>query len=222
MKKLSLADRPREKLLAHGVAGLGDNELMAIVIGSGTRRHDALALANAVLELAGGLHGTLRLSVDDLCALPGLGMARAAQLLAAVELGRRTLLYRAPERPQLGTPREVAALLLPEYGGRPTEHFGVVMVDTKHRVLRTLVVSQGGLDGVSVLPRDVYRHAAAAGAAAVVLFHNHPSGDPTPSGDDVALTSRFTAAGQLLGIPVLDHVVLGEGRYCSFKELGLL
>jgi DNA repair protein RadC len=222
VRGLTPDDQPREKLVRVGAAGLGDNELLAIVIGGGTPGVSALGLANAVLESAGGLHGLLRVTPDDLRAVGGVGAARAAQILAALELGRRSLLRRPPIRTQMVSPRDVAALLLPAYGARPVEHFGIVLLDTKHRVLRTIVLSVGGMDSTPVQARDVFRHATAASAAAIVVFHNHPSGDPTPSHDDVALTRRLVAAGELMGMPVLDHVVLGDGRYWSFKETGAL
>jgi len=222
VRELAANDRPREKLGRVGPSGLGDNELLAIVIGGGAPGVSALGLANSVLESAGGLHGLLRLTPDDLCQIGGVGVARAAQVLAALELGRRSLARRQPERRQLVSPRDVAALLLPEFGARPVEQFGVVLLDTKHRVLRTVVLSVGGLDSTPVQVRDVFRHAAAGSAAALVVFHNHPSGDPRPSEEDLRLTDRLVAAGELMGIPVLDHVVLGDGRYWSCKEMGSL
>ena len=222
MKGLDLHDRPREKLIELGAASLGDNELLAIIIGSGVRAMSTLAIANAVLEQAGGLHGLCRASHHALRRTRGLGAARAAQVLAALELGRRALIRRPPARVQLRSPREVAAYLLPIYGGRPIEQFGMVMLDSKHRVLRTMVVSLGALDGTIVQPREVFREAATTGATAIVVFHNHPSGDPSPSGDDVTLTERLVEAGQLIGIEVLDHVILGDGQFCSMRELGRL
>ena len=150
----------------------------------------------------------------------GVGPARSAQVLAAIELGRRVLAPRAEERAQLAGPREAAAYLLPSYGSRPVEQFGIVLLDTRHRVIRTLVLSVGLLDSTVVQPRDVFRQALLASAPAVILFHNHPSGDPEPSADDIALTMRLAAAGELMGVAVIDHVVLGDGRYCSLKEMG--
>jgi DNA repair protein RadC len=220
VKGLNPDDRPREKLGRLGAVGLGDNELLAIVIGAGTAEAGALALANAVLGAFDGLHGLLRASADDLVGIRGLGPARAAQVLAAIELGRRVLTFRPRERVQLSSPREAAAYLLPVYGSRPVEQFGVVLLDTRHRVIRTMVLSVGSVDSTSVHPRDVFRQAVLASAPAVVLFHNHPSGDPEPSRDDVALTLRVAAAGELMGVAVVDHLILGDGRYCSLKELG--
>jgi DNA repair protein RadC len=126
------------------------------------------------------------------------------------------------ERVQVRTPQSAAELLLPQYGNRSVEQFGVVLLDTKHRVLRTTVVSVGTLDASIVHPREVFREATAAGAAALMLFHNHPSGDPEPSAEDVQLTRRLVAAGVLMGIDVIDHLILADVRYCSLKERGLI
>jgi DNA repair protein RadC len=218
MKSVAPHDRPREKLQRLGAAALGDNELVAVVFGSGQAATGALDLANQVLERAGGIDGLARARHDELTQLPGIGSARAAQVLAAVELGRRTMTRADRHRVQITSPRMVAELLLPLYGNRPVEQFGVVLLDTKHRVMRTTVVTVGTLDASIVHPREVFREAAAAGAAAIVVFHNHPSGDPEPSAEDVQLTHRLIAAGVLMGIDVIDHVILGNVRYCSMKE----
>jgi DNA repair protein RadC len=220
MKAVATHDRPREKLQRAGAAALGDNELLAIVLGHGRPRATALDVANAVLEATGGAHGLVRTHFDELRAIPGIGRARAAQILAAVELGRRTLTRAACERVQIANPRAAAEFLLPQYGNRSVEQFGVLLLDTKHRVIRTQVLSVGTVDSSIVHPREVFGAAAAAGAAALVLFHNHPSGDAKPSPDDVALTRRLAAAGILMGIAVVDHVILADVRYYSFKEEG--
>jgi DNA repair protein RadC len=220
MKTVAPHDRPREKLQRVGVAALGDNELLAIVLGHGRAKTSALDLANAVLADVGGLDRLTRVRFEALEAVHGIGAARAAQILAAVELGRRTLTHRARERVQITSPRVAAELLLPQYGSRSVEQFGIVLLDTKHRVLKTMVLSVGTIDTSIVQPRDVFREAASAGAAAIVLFHNHPSGDPEPSADDFALTRRMVAAGMLMGIDVLDHVILADSRYCSLREHG--
>jgi DNA repair protein RadC len=191
MKAVAPHDRPREKLQRLGAAALGDNELLAIVLGHGRSRASALDMANTVLEATDGAHGLVRTRYDDLCAIPGIGQARAAQILAAVELGRRTLTRPLRERVQIVNARSAAEFLLPQYGSRSVEQFGILLLDTKHRVIRTLV-----------------------------LFHNHPSGDPRPSPDDVELTRRLAAAGVLMGIDVIDHVILADVRYYSFKEEG--
>ena len=213
-------DRPREKLDRLGSSALGDNELLAVVLGHGLRRASALDIANRVLAVSGGVHGLTRVSQGQLLGVRGVGATNAARIVAAVELGRRTLSRPPAERTLLRSPRDVAAYLLPRYGARSVEQFGVVMLDTKHRVIRATVLSVGTIDASLVHPREVFRAAAVGGATALVLFHNHPSGDPTPSLDDVELTERMVQAGSLMGIEVLDHVVLGDVKYFSFKEGG--
>ena len=222
MKALSVNDRPREKLFRLGAAGLGDNELVAIVLGNGSRSGNSLSVANEVLETTGGLHGIPRTSVDELRRIDGVGLAKAAQVLAAVELGRRTLLRCPQARLQFVTPRETAGYLLPQFGSRPVEHFGLMMLDTRHRLIRTSIISVGTLNSSPAHPREIFREAASAAAAAIVLFHNHPSGDPIPSRDDVDLTRRLVQAGEIMGIDVIDHVILADTRYFSFREAGKL
>jgi DNA repair protein RadC len=221
MKQLAKHDRPREKLQRFGVTALGDNELVAIILGSGSRACGALELANRLLEHAGGLHALARRAPDDLC-MRGVGGARAAQIVAAVELGRRTLIRAAPDRPQYHSPQQLACYLLPQYGAASVEQFGVVMLDTKHRLIRVKVVAVGSLDSAVVYPREVFREAMAASAAAIVLFHNHPSGDPMPSDDDLLLTQRMLRAGDIMGIDVIDHLILADQRYYSLVEAGEL
>ena len=217
MKDLSPDDRPREKLRQHGAAALGDNELLALVIGNGSRRGNALSVGNAVLAAHGGLHGLTRCGADDLVRIPGIGNARAAQILAALELGRRSLAHAPSARLRIRGSEDAAAYLMPRFGARGVEQFGIMLLDAKHRVMRTAVLSVGTLNSSIVEPREVFREAAIGGATAIVIFHNHPSGDPTPSPEDVALTRRLVAAGSLIGIDVVDHVVLGDARFCSIK-----
>ena len=222
MKAIAAHDRPREKLARLGAGALGDNELVAIVLGHGQARASVLDLANAVLGTVGGTAGLARTAYYDLLRLPGIGAARGAQLLAAVELGRRSVVHAAGERVQMKSPRLVADYLLPQYGNRRVEQFGVLLLDAKHRVLRSTVLSVGTLDASIVHPREVFREAVAAGAASLILFHNHPSGDPEPSREDTRLTERLVAAGGLMGIDVVDHVILGDARYFSYREKGSL
>jgi DNA repair protein RadC len=221
MKDVAPHDRPREKLERHGPSALGDNELLALVLGGGLRGRGALDLANRLIEFVGGLHGMTRVGVSDLCSVPGVGRAKAAQIIAAVELGRRTLVRDHVERPRFTSPGALAAYLLPLYGASSVEQFGLVLLDTKSRVIRTKLVSTGSLDSTIVHPREVFREAAANAAAAIILFHNHPSGDPTPSPDDIELTTRMVQAGEVMGIDVLDHVILADQQYFSLLESGI-
>jgi DNA repair protein RadC len=222
MKAVAPHDRPREKLERLGTAGLGDNELLALVLGSGSRGRNALDLANQLLEEVGGMHGLTRVTPGHLRRVAGIGRARAAQVLAAVELGRRTLARGAVERPNLKSPAQLATYLLPQYGSGTVEQFGIVMLDSKSRLIRIRLLATGTADSAVVHPREVFREAAAAAAAAIVLFHNHPSGDPTPSEDDLILTNRMIAAGTVMGIDVVDHIILGERRYFSLLEAGVM
>ncbi len=218
MKIVATHDRPREKLERLGADVLGDNELLAIVLGQGRANASALDLANAILA-GGGLRGLIRARHDDLRRVPGIGTARAAQVLAAIELGRRTLMRGDEERPRMTSPRSVAEYLLPRFGTRSVEQFGVLLLDTKHRVLRASILSVGTLDASIAHPREVFREATAAGAAALVVFHNHPSGDPAPSHDDARLTIRLCQAADVLDIGLLDHLIVGDAdRYYSFRE----
>ena len=220
MKAIAPHDRPREKLDRLGVGALGDHELVALVLGTGDRDTDALALATSVLAHVDGVLGLTRVSAAQLRHVRGIGRARSAQLLAAIELGRRTLVREAAERPLVASPARLAAYLLPQYGAHAVEQFGIVLLDTKRRIIRIRVLTIGSLDSTVVHPREVFREAAAHAASAIVLFHNHPSGDPTPSADDMALTERLVQAGQVMGIDVLDHIVLSAQRYYSLSEAG--
>jgi len=215
-------DRPREKLLARGAEVLGTNELLAVVLGTGTPRLSALELANEILSSAGGLTGLAHLSPNGLARLKGLKTARTTRLVAALELGRRMLTEPSEPRPIFRTPDDVGKYLLPRFGAKPVEEFGLLILDTRNRLKRLQVISRGSLNGSLVHPREVFREAVALQAAGLVLFHNHPSGDPTPSREDLSLTRRLREAGNIMGIEVLDHVIVGRGRFVSLKEKGLL
>jgi DNA repair protein RadC len=216
---------PREKLERLGLVALRtmtDAELLAMVLGHGGAGVSANQLSHALLGQAAGLHGLTRMTRDEMCRLPGIGHAQAARVLAGLELGRRTLTRRPVDRLLMVAPAVAAAYLLPRYGAHPVERFGVVLLDTKQRLLRTHIVSEGTLDTSLAHPREVYRAAVGGGAACVIVFHNHPSGDPEPSRDDHALTLRLARAGILVGVPLIDHLILADGSYWSFKEHELL
>ena len=218
----STSERPREKLERLGLVAMTDAELVAIVLGHGMAGWSAHQLAHLLLEQAAGIHGVTRMTRDQLCQMPGIGTAQASRVLASVELGRRTLTQRPTERPQFLTPRIAAGHLLPKYGAHPVERFGVVLLDTKHRLLRTHIVTEGTIDSSLAHPREVFRVAVGGGAACVMVFHNHPSGDPTPSRADHALTHRLVRAGAIVGVPLVDHLVLADGVYWSFQENHLI
>lgn len=222
MKTLAPHDRPREKLARAGVATLGDNELVAILLGTGTASRNALTVAQDVLDLAGGIAGLPQLTTEDLLRVSGVGQPRAARLLAAVELGRRAMAHQRLGRPKLRTPHELGSYLLPLYSGHREERFGIVMFDAKYHLIRAEVISVGTLNASFAHPRDIFRPAVIASAFCLALFHNHPSGDPTPSREDIDLTANLASAGELMNIPVVDHIILGAGRFYSFREAGTL
>jgi DNA repair protein RadC len=222
MATVPVVDRPREKLLRVGAEALGDTELIALLLGSGTRSRGALLVAQDVIAAAEDVAGLARLGVDALCQVRGVGQSRAARLLAAVELGRRALFGDRSERPQMLSPKHLAEYLAPRYAGSAVERFGVMLLDQRHRVIRSEILTVGTVEGGLMHPRDVFRVAMLASASFVVAFHNHPSGDATPSGPDRSVTRRLFEAGELMGIPLLDHVILGAGTYYSFKQAGLM
>lgn len=220
LSSLAAADRPREKLFELGVESLGVNELVAVLLGSGTRARSVLDLANQLLDRNGGLEGLSRASPAALARMPGLKSARVAKILAAFELGRRAASPPVSPRPQFRLPGDAARFLLPRYGSRSLEAFGILVLDTRNRLKHLQLVSTGSLSGSLVHPREVFREATMLQGAAIIAFHNHPSGDPEPSREDRELTLRLVRAGQILGIELLDHVIVAAGRYWSFKERG--
>lgn len=220
LRDLPAPERPRERLLARGAGALSERELLALLIGSGARGRSALALAEDLLR--DGLHALAQREPLELARERGLGPARAACVAAALELGGRLAAAPRAEAPAFRSPAETAAFLLPRHGRRPLEVFGLLALDARHRLRRELIVSTGCLTSSLVHPREVFHQAVLSRAAGLILFHNHPSGDPEPSADDVALTRRLSAAGALMGIEVLDHLVLGAGRWVSLKERGVV
>ncbi len=213
-------ERPRERLAHLGPGALSSRELLAAVLGTGARGASALDVAGGLLE--SGLHGLAARSLHELEGVRGLGRAKAARVVAALELGARLASESGPVSPSLQSPAEAARYLLPRYSARPVETFGLLALDARHRLRREAVVSVGCLTASLVHPREVFQEAVVSRAAALVLFHNHPSGDPEPSAEDLALTRRLAAAGSLMGIEILDHLVLGAGHYVSLKDRGVL
>jgi DNA repair protein RadC len=216
-------ERPRERLHSDGAGALASRELLAILIGSGREGRSAVEVAGELLRSAdGSLRRLAAAGPAELGAVHGVGPALAARISAALELGRRLAREGALERGRISGPVDVYERCAPALRDLPQEEFRVLLLNTQHAVVRELVITRGTLDTSLVHPREVFRAAIAESAAAVILVHNHPSGDPAPSPEDRVVTRQLTGAGQLLGIPVLDHIVIGDGRYASFVELGLL
>jgi DNA repair protein RadC len=223
LRDVPATDRPRERLHAHGAHALSTPELLAIVLGSGIGGRSALDLGQAILAASdGSLRRLASKPVKSLTSVAGIGLARAVTVHAALELGRRLSAEERREGVPIRSPRDIFRMYSPRLEDLPVEEFHVAVLDVHHRLERDITVTRGLLDSSLVHPREVYRQAIAENAAAVILVHNHPSGDPTPSPDDRTATEQMVQAGKLLGIPVQDHVIIGRGRFVSFAEAGLL
>lgn len=223
IRELPRSERPRERLIDLGAQALSSAELLAIVLGTGGLGRTALQLGQAVLSVSGGsLRRIAMQPVASLTSQSGIGTARAAVVHAALELGRRMAAESREDGAPVRSPRDVAELFAARLEDLPVEEFHVAVLDSQHRLERDIMVTRGILNSSLVHPREVFREAIAERAAAIILVHNHPSGDPTPSADDRVVTEQLVAAGRLLDIPVHDHVIVGRGRYTSFAEAGLL
>jgi len=221
IKDMPLNMRPREKLLAEGEAALNNHELLAIILGNGTKDTSALELANRLLDTYKGLRRLQEASLEELKQEKGIGPAKAASIKAALEIGRRISLD-VEIRDLIKSPQDVEKMLVQEMRVYDREHFMVLYLDRKGGLIVKEDVSVGGLHSSIVHPREVFKTAVKRSAASIILAHNHPSGDPSPSREDIDITHRLVEVGRLMGIEVLDHVVIGENKYCSFKEKGLI
>ena len=218
-----VSERPRERLARHGPGALSTRELLAVLIGGGGSSGSALLVADRILASSrGSLRRLAAHALPRLVAIPGVGAAKASTIQAAFELGRRADSEIVGERPQIRGPRDVFHLMEPRLRGLDQEEFHALLVNVHHRVQHTVQVTRGILDASLIHPREVFRRAILESAAGLILVHNHPSGDPLPSSEDKAVTRQLVEAGHALGIPVLDHVIVGEGRYASLAERGEL
>ncbi|MGK2851176.1 MAG: RadC family protein [Candidatus Limnocylindrales bacterium] len=221
IREMPVTERPRERLAQRGPSGLTAAELVALLWGSGTRGRSAVDLAADALAAHDGLTGLARASELELAAMPGIGAAKAAQLIAAFELGRRLLADWPSGRWSIRGPGDIADRLILQMGRLEREELRVVILDTKNHVLRIQTVYQGNVSSSLVRVGELYRDAVRLNAASVILVHNHPSGDPTPSPDDLHLTAEALAAGRLLDIGLLDHLVIGHDAYVSLRDRGV-
>ena len=223
IREMPRTERPRERLKDLGAHALSSAELLAILLGTGVEGRSALMVGQTMLAGAGGsLRRIAAYPVASLTTVAGVGTARAVAIHAALELGRRMAAESREEGAPVRSPRDVFSLFAARLEDLAVEEFHVAVLDSQHRLERDITITRGILNSSLVHPREVFREAIAERAAAIVLVHNHPSGDPTPSADDRAVTEQLVAAGRLLDIPVHDHVIIGRGRYVSFAEAGLL
>ena len=219
IKEIPLNDRPREKMAANGAAVLTDAELIAILLRTGTAEKSAIDIASE-MTADGGLYKRLAgiTRLNELTNIKGLGQAKAATVLAALEIGRRIASANPLEKIHLSCPQDVADFLMPRLRYAAKEQFVVILLNSKNKVIGTEVVSEGSLSSSIVHPREVYAPAILHHAAAIMVAHNHPSGDPKPSFEDEEVTRMLSRSGKVLGIPMIDHVIIGDGNYYSFLE----
>jgi DNA repair protein RadC len=210
-------ERPRERLWNRGVATIGDEELLSIVLGTGVRDHPALAVASELVKSSGSVAALSRASPRELSLIIGVGAARAARIAAAFELGRRAVASEQ-RRTTLAQADDVYRIIHPRVAGLAQEVFFVIGIDIRNGVLDIVEVARGSVHAVEVHPREVFRPLVRMAASGGVLVHNHPTGDPTPSPQDLELTRRLRAVGDVIGIPIIDHVVIGDGKFRSIAE----
>jgi DNA repair protein RadC len=223
VREMAEDDRPRERLEQCGAEALKDAELMAVLFRTGTRETNAVALAELLLvHFDHSLRRISQASLEELQQVKGIGRVKAIEIKAALELGKRLEAHKRPAVERIRSSEDVVRLLMHKFKEYETEHFKTLLLNTKNEVLKTIEVSHGGIDGTEAMPRDVLRQAVRESAAAIIVAHNHPSGDPEPSRADIALTKRLSEAAQIVGISLLDHVVFGDGRHVSLKERGLM
>jgi DNA repair protein RadC len=228
IREMPPSDRPRERLKERGAATLSDAELIAILLRTGMKGQSAVQLAQRLLKEIGSLEEIANVPLETLAKVKGVGATKAIQLKAAFELARRLSESSRGRQPAISSPADAAAVMREEMRTLDREEFGVLLLNTKNGLIKRCPVSRGSLNASIVEPREVFKDAIAASAASMILVHNHPSGDPTPSSEDISITKRLVKAGELLNISVLDHVILGhratgrEQDYVSLKELGLM
>lgn len=220
IRDLHESDRPRERLASLGPQALTNAELIAILLRVGVRGENAVTVGQRLLNKFGGLTGLHRAPFAELKKQHGVGDAKAAQIKAAIELGRRLTLESPEERPAINSPADAAALVSYEMAALEQEHLRVILLDRRNRVLETVEVYKGSVNSSQLRVGEVFKDAIRKNASAVIVIHNHPSGDPTPSPEDVAVTRAITQAGKLLDVEVLDHLVIGQGKWVSLKERG--
>lgn len=225
MKIMGLPDeeRPREKMMYHGKEALSSGELLAILLRTGTKEKSALELAGEIISM--NEDGILHLedcSIEELASVRGIGMAKGCQIMAAVELGKRVATHPRRNKSEIGSPADIVYLFMEKMRYYKKEHFCILLLNTKGRVIEEKEISVGDLNSTLIHPREVFLHAVRRSAAAVVLVHNHPSGDPAPSPEDVEMTMRLVESADILGIRVVDHIIIGDGVYTSMKSEGLM
>ncbi len=222
IKELPSDERPREKLIKYGAESLSNAELLAIILRVGTQEYSAIGMAEHIIAKFSGIRGLVSASVEELSSIKGLGIAKSAQIKAMIELGKRLARAAAESRVSIRNPQDIVDYVNPYLRDEPKENFMALFLNTKNEVLKTRTITVGILDSSLITPRELFREAIAMNSASVIVAHNHPSGDPAPSKEDIALTRRLIESGKLIGIDVLDHVIVGDNKWISLRERNLI
>ena len=221
VKEMAPDERPRERLFLRGSSSLSNGDLIAIILNTGVKGEPVTAVAQRILAEHGGLIGLMKLDIQQLTEIHGLGPAKAAKLKAALEIATRVVALGPDERPRIATPDDVVNLVGIEMAALEHEQLRIVVVDSKHRVQAIRILYQGSVNTAQIRVAEIFREAIRLNGVAIIVVHNHPSGDPTPSSQDVMMTAEIAKAGALLDIDVLDHLIIGRGRHVSLRRLGL-
>ncbi len=221
IKDLPIEERPRERLVRHGAAVLSNAELLAILLRVGNKEENAISLAHRILKQEQGLRFLVDSKVEQMASIKGIGQAKAAQIKAAIELGKRLTTFELGVDKPVKSPQDVANLLMEDMRYLKKEHMKLVLLNVKCNLISVEEISIGSLNASIVHPREVFNPAIKKSSASIIMVHNHPSGDPTPSSEDIAITARISEAGKLIGIELVDHIIIGDGKYTSMKEKGL-
>lgn len=222
MREVHSADRPRERLVTQGATSLSNQELLAILLRTGTRQESVLHLANRVLLYFEQIHHLKDATIEEITSIKGIGQAKAVQILAAVELGRRLSSKQTDTKYTIRSPKDAANYLMADMTSLKQEHFVVLFLNIKNQVMHKQTIFVGSLNASIVHPREIFREAVRRSSASIVCAHNHPSGNPAPSPEDIAVTKRLMEAGSIIGIELLDHIIIGDHQFISLNEKGFM
>lgn len=222
IRDVHVSDRPRERLVRQGASSLSNQELIAILLRTGTKQESVLHLANRVLTYFEQIQELKNASIEEIIAVKGIGQAKAVQLLAAVELGKRLSQQKTDDKFTIRSPKDAATYLMADMTSLNQEHFVTLFLNVKNQILHKQTIFIGSLNASIVHPREIFREAVKRSAASIICAHNHPSGNPAPSTEDIDVTKRLVEAGQLMGIELLDHVIIGDHQFISLKEKGYM